>query len=312
MTEMDALSRILSSTLIEAVPPNISAFAAQMLGACRPLGVLFYGAGMRSDDLDALLDFYVIVDEMRDWNWRNRLVCLAGQYLPPNVVYVRQMIDGRLMRAKVAVMTIDQFSRRVGPASFDSSIWARFTQPTRLVWVRDTVAADHILNAVRKAVLTATWWAACLSPGSARPAEIWRHLFSETYRNELRPENAGRAASIIEGRADWFEAILTLSWSQLGFPIHENSEGARFMVVSRVRLLKVRRQWRQMRRLGRWLNAARLIKAAFTFENGALYLADKIQRHSGLAMRLSPFEARHPLICLPILLWRARSILRRS
>ncbi len=159
-------------------------------------------------------------------------------------------------------MTIDQFTRRAGPASYDSSIWSRFTQPTRLVWVRDTVAADQILMAVRKAVLTAGRWAACLLPGPARPAEIWRHLFSETYRNELRPENAGRVASIIEGRADWFEAILAHSWSQLGFPVRENDEGGRFMELSRVRLLKARRQWRQMRRLGRWLNAARLVKAA--------------------------------------------------
>ncbi|XAO71743.1 MAG: hypothetical protein AAYR33_01940 [Acetobacteraceae bacterium] len=155
MTEMDALSPILSSTLIKAVPPEISAFAAQMLGACRPLGVLFYGAGMRSDDLDALLDFYVIVDDMSDWEWRNRVIRLAGKYLQPNVVYVRQTINGRLMRAKVAVMTIDQFTRCAGPASYDSCIWSRFTQPTRLVWVRDTVAADQILMAVREAVLTA-------------------------------------------------------------------------------------------------------------------------------------------------------------
>lgn len=311
MTDMDALSQILSSTLVEAVAPEISAFATRILGARRPLGVLFYGAGMRSNDPGALLDFYIIVDELNDWDWRNRLICLAGKYLPPNVIYMRQIIDGRLMRAKVAVMTIKQFIRLSGPRSYDSSIWSRFSQPSRLVWVRDTRAADHILSALRHAVLTSAWWAACLQPSPASPREIWCHLFSETYRNELRPEGSGRAESIIDGRDGWFESLLENAWLQLGLPISEIDNGKRFPKMPSMQRARARQKWRQMRRLGRWLNAARLIKAAFTFENGASYLSDKIRRHSGLEMNLSPYETRHPILCLPALLWRGRSILRR-
>ncbi|MFT8765165.1 MAG: hypothetical protein ABF809_14365, partial [Gluconobacter potus] len=63
---------------------------------------------------------------------------------------------------------------------------------------------------------------------------------------------------------------------------------------------------------GRPRNVARLLKAAFTFENGASYLAWKIQRHTGFDMQLSPFESRHPIVMLPRLLWRARGLLGRS
>lgn len=64
--------------------------------------------------------------------------------------------------------------------------------------------------------------------------------------------------------------------------------------------------WWLRGRLGRVLNVSRLFKAAFTFEGGARYIAWKIRRHSGIELPLGPFSERHPLICLPYLLWKLR------
>jgi hypothetical protein len=56
--------------------------------------------------------------------------------------------------------------------------------------------------------------------------------------------------------------------------------------------------------MGRPLNYARLIKAAFTFEGAARYAAWKIERHTGMPVALTPWRERHPVLAAPGVLWR--------
>ena len=46
-------------------------------------------------------------------------------------------------------------------------------------------------------------------------------------------------------------------------------------------------QWKKRRGQGKRLSVLRLIKAAFTFRGGADYLAWKIERHSGVEVKLT-------------------------
>jgi hypothetical protein len=62
--------------------------------------------------------------------------------------------------------------------------------------------------------------------------------------------------------------------------------------------------WRLRRRVGRPLNYARLVKAAFTFDGAARYAAWKIERHTGMPVALTPWRERHPLLAAPGVLWR--------
>ena len=48
----------------------------------------------------------------------------------------------------------------------------------------------------------------------------------------------------------------------------------------------------------------RLVKASFTFENGAAYLIWKIRRHSGVEIELTSWQRRHPVLASPVLAWR--------
>lgn len=58
------------------------------------------------------------------------------------------------------------------------------------------------------------------------------------------------------------------------------------------------------RLIGKPLNVMRLIKAAFTFQGGARYLAWKIERHSGVKVELTPWQERHPILASSVLFWR--------
>jgi hypothetical protein len=48
----------------------------------------------------------------------------------------------------------------------------------------------------------------------------------------------------------------------------------------------------------------RLVKSAFTFEDGAAYLAWKIRRHSGVSFELTPWQRRHPILASTTLFWK--------
>jgi hypothetical protein len=64
------------------------------------------------------------------------------------------------------------------------------------------------------------------------------------------------------------------------------------------------RAWALRRSLGRPLNLARLAKAATTFDGAARYAAWKIERHTGVAVPVTPWRERHPLLSAPAVLWR--------
>jgi predicted nucleic acid-binding protein len=47
----------------------------------------------------------------------------------------------------------------------------------------------------------------------------------------------------------------------------------------------------------------RLARASTTFAGAARYAAWKIERHTGLALEITPFRERHPLLAAPQVLW---------
>ncbi len=56
--------------------------------------------------------------------------------------------------------------------------------------------------------------------------------------------------------------------------------------------------------LGKALTVLRLMKGVFTFDGAVDYAAWKIERHSGITPKLSPWQRRHPILASPALLWR--------
>jgi hypothetical protein len=64
------------------------------------------------------------------------------------------------------------------------------------------------------------------------------------------------------------------------------------------------RAWRRRRRIGKARHVARLIKDAFTFTDGVDYVMWKIRKHSGVAVPVTDWQRRHPLLAAPGLAWR--------
>src|SRR6476469_10010722 len=185
---MADLRALVAEELALPVDPRVSAMAAAIAAkhgeASR--AVLFYGSCLREKKLDGLmLDFYLIVSDYRaayDKGW----LAAANRLIPPNVFYFEH--DG--LAAKYAVLSEADFHRLNGPETSSVSVWARFAQPSRLVWTADEQARDRAIEAVSRAAPTLL---AAAGPLAAEvPLDLWRRAFALTYSAELRAERTGR------------------------------------------------------------------------------------------------------------------------
>jgi hypothetical protein len=302
-----ALRELLATELDAAAPGAAQALAAELArrGGKATMAVLYYGSALRAGDLTGVLDFYVLLDDVRAWpgSWFARL---GNRMLPPNVGYVEFEHEGQSIRAKYAVMSHTQFAARTAMGSLDTTIWARFCQPALLVWSRSPGDRIAVIDLVAAATRCAAHWAAGLGPVTASAGEFWRALFARTYSAELRVEKSGRAQDIVGKNAARYAAVLPLAWTEDGLPFSRNADGTLAPGLSAVERARVARQWARCARWGRPLNIARLIKAAFTFEGATDYAVWKVERHSGVRVEVAPWQRRFPLLAAPGLYWKLR------
>ncbi|WP_119679109.1 hypothetical protein [Indioceanicola profundi] len=300
-----SLTGLIAAELVEPVVPAATAMADHLAarGGGTVAAVLFYGSVLRTGDLDGILDFYVLVDRLTDWHARPAHAFLNGR-LPPNVEYWELPWQGRIVRAKVAIMSRAQFARAVRPDSLDTTIWARFCQPARLIYAREAAMWDWAAEAVAQAVTTAAGWAVRLGPAEGTARDYWDALFRHTYAAELRVEKGERAGHIVDSFPGRYERLLRPSLTKGGVDIVELEDGRIRPGIDPTERDRARRAWGRRRMAGKPLNIARLVKAAFTFTGGVDYLAWKVERHSGVRVELSPWQRRHPILASPVVLWR--------
>ena len=138
---MPALRDLVAEELSTPVDPRVAAMAEAIAAqhGQRRRAVLFYGSCLRQKQLDGLmLDFYLIVSDYRAAYGKPWLAS-ANALIPPNVFPFEH--DGLV--AKYAVLSEADFHRLNGPETRNVSVWARFAQPSRLVWAADERSADR-------------------------------------------------------------------------------------------------------------------------------------------------------------------------
>jgi hypothetical protein len=289
------LEALVTAELSEPVDTRVTAMAqaiAARYGAASR-AVLFYGSCLREANLDGLmLDFYLIVSDYRDafgMGW----LAFANRLLPPNVFPFEH--DGLI--AKYAVLSETDFARLASSATRNVSVWARFAQPSRLVWAADENARRHSIAAIMGAAPALLAAARPTLPDRLSLDELWEAAFRLTYAAELRAERKGRAGSVVSADPDRYRRFTApaLAAANIGGVI----EGGivRFNdVLTATQRRAGAAQWKRRRREGKALTIARLAKASTTFAGGIDYLAWKINRHAGAAIEIKPWQRRWPLL----------------
>ena len=275
---------MISDRLDRPVGADAAAMAEHLSKRRGVLAVVFYGNLLRNPDAGGLLDLYVLTDRDAIYHGAG-LSAFANRILPPNV-YFETLPGG--VQAKVAVLRLDAFAHRMRMTSWDTTLWARFAQPAALLYVRDDLIRERVLDALVTAHDTAARWAVLLSPQGSDARTAWQTLFAHTYGAELRVEGTGRATDITASAIDVYADV-------------HRSIAVRDTPDDRTR---AHSGWRKRRLAGKFLNAARLIKAAFTFRGGLAYAISKVERHSGQPVVLSAWEKRLPWLAAPFVFWR--------
>lgn len=286
----------------QALSPAVIAFARHLAATQGADAVLFYGSNLRTGELDGVLDFYLLhrgVQKERIW---------------PRVSYHEWTHEGVQLRAKIAVMSLDQFAKAARGRSRDTTIWARFVQPAAVIWASAPDAENAVLSAIADAAVTAARFAAALGPHEGAEDAYWRALFRATYTAELRVEKPGREDSILAANHAHFAGLLPMAWAAQGIAYAEQ-DGVLRPDIAPSHRRQLRRQWARVRALGKPLNLLRLGKASTTFEGAADYAAWKIARHTGVKLEVTPFRSRHPLLSAPYVLykiWRIKRAQKRD
>jgi hypothetical protein len=179
------------------------------------------------------------------------------------------------------VVSLDQFEARVAPETRNPYFWARFAQPTAIVFADDPQTRTRVQHALCRAAETMVGVGRSIAGPAAGPDAVWIAALTATYGTELRSEGPARARQIVEAGREYYEAVADAVGS--GSPKAGDSP------------------WAVTRFEGKALSVARLIKAAFTFTGGADYLAWKIARHSGVAVELTSWQRRHPILAALVL-----------
>ena len=270
-------------------------------------GILFYGSCLRSgDDLDGLVDLYLLVDDYRS-AFESRWQAVLNSLLPPNVYYLERNIDGHAVRTKYAVLSLADFKNGTSMSWFHSYLWGRFCQPTALLYARDETVRELVMEGFARAVLT---FVRRVLPevGSRFSAQkLWSHGLNLSYNAELRSEKPEKRARLFDAAPEYYEEITKLAVGALANPIEtDDSSGTAVYSrhISAGKRFASRWAWKLRSWQGKLLSILRLIKASLTFEGGVDYIRWKIERHSGVTVDIDPHLKRHRFIAIFVLAWR--------
>lgn len=291
---MLSLQQLVAKELAEPVKPEITEFAAyiaaQYPGAAQ--AVLFYGSCLRSEKLDGeMLDFYLIVSDY-DAAYAKPWMVKWNKRLPPNVFPFQY----NNLIAKVAVLSTNDFHKLNRPAASAVSVWARFSQPSRLAWSKGEDISKKITLAISGAAPTLLNAALSHMEREVDVIDLWQSGFAMTYSAELRAERKDRPASVIEHDRERYELFGNAALHHTMIPNEIRGERVYLLADPEKRAQKERARWPALRRHGKMLTIARLAKAAFTYTNGIDYLAWKINRHAGTQIEIKDWQRKWPLV----------------
>jgi len=305
----------ISQELIDLIrkhqPQTASAATAELLTILRQRygkalqAVLFYGSCQRrKDHFEGLLDLYLIVDSYKN-AYPEKLLQLGNALLPPNVFYLESELDNIPIRAKYAILSLNDFIKGTRHW-FHPYLWGRFAQPVTILFTSSKTVTQRLNQVLAQAVLTFVTEVAPILPPTFTAREFWGHGFDLSYGTELRPERPGQGDRLYLTSPAYYDELLNIALKDCRFPVTTTADNS---LTFQTRIptgycRRSRRSWRIRPVIGKTFSLLRLLKAFFTFHGGVNYICWKIERHAHLNLSL-PDGKQHNFFTLTRTLWRS-------
>jgi hypothetical protein len=273
--------------------------------------VVFYGSCLRKGTHEGVLDFYVLVDSYRA-AYRSRALTWLNTLLPPNVFYLESESPLGTLRSKYAVVSTRHFEQATAPEARQVGIWARFCQPSALVYARDEAARQTLFRAAAASVLTALQQGLPLLPGEGeilrfRFDEFWQNTLSETYATEMRSESLETIRGIYLAAPERFDRAATGGLDVLaerGWLRWQREKDLAVVTLPAAHRRRAPRAWELRKPLRKAVYLIGLLKSAATFGDWLPYVLWKLEHHTGAPIEVTDRQRRHPLIWGWPVFWR--------
>jgi len=294
--------------IFQPAPPAIHALADRLLANYGDAieAILFYGSCLRTgEDRGGLVDLYVLVDRYRAIEPR-RLLAALNRLLPPNVFYIEVPFEDRVVRAKYAVLSLNDFAAGAS-CWFHSYIWGRFAQPVGLIYACNDQIVEYIQSALVQAVLSFVARVLPRMPAVFTARDLWRQGLTLSYRAELRAEKPEKLVGLFEAAPHYYEHLTRAALGRLSYPIDIQKENDTYRytvsIPDHVRRMS-QLDWMVRSWQGKLLSVLRLLKGLLTFRGGVDYIFWKIERHSHVKVEVSKRLKRYPLLATCVILWK--------
>jgi len=272
--------------------------------------IILYGSCLRTGNLDeGIADLYVLVDDYKK-AYTQRYLGVLNAWLSPNVFYLEVNHQDRTLRAKYAVISTTDFENGAR-YWFHSYIWARFAQPSRLLYARNEATQERTYRAIAHSVITfLRSGASTLNNTTIDTETLWTQCLMLSYAAELRPEKEIRAKHLAALNHYEFAQLTHAAYPMLTDILSYNPDTQYYLCQNapNVRRRSLR-NWLIRRWQGRILSILRLSKATLTFKDCLDYAAWKIERHTGVNIEITPWLRRHPILWGFSVVWQ---ILRKG
>ncbi|PKM07871.1 MAG: hypothetical protein CVV14_06480 [Gammaproteobacteria bacterium HGW-Gammaproteobacteria-4] len=260
--------------------------------------VLIYGSYLRGKR-DTVLDFYVLLEDYRALPWWQTMLCCI---VSPNVYQIKVDSGGKEIRAKCAALSLGCFERAVR-RDFHSYFWARFAQPSKIVYCNDQTTRNRVVTALANAARTFIGRALPVLPPSLSTHDLWAGALLHTYRSELRVEKPGRIEALVDAEPEYYRTVTPLLDIPALQPAASGEPEQWCADVSAGARRRGALEWRLRRIVGKVLTVFRVATAATMFDAPLDYILWKIERHTGMRAKPNALQRRWPLVFAWPLLW---------
>jgi hypothetical protein len=261
--------------------------------------IVYYGSHLWTETRKAssIPDFYVVIDDLRAYHGARRRDALINAVMPPNVYYPcwpPAAPGAPPLTCKLSTITQAQLAAETGLAARDAHHIGRFSKRVGIVWARDGGGETAVVEASAQAMRAVTRHALTLLGPRFTLEELILQALGLSYLAERRLCEPDKVANLMRAEQDFYRRCYGLVLEA------ETAAGALVREGDAYRQPppdpRARRRTEAFLERSRRREKLRWPKYLVTFDNWLDYLLDKLERHSGIKLELTPRQRRYPLI----------------
>ncbi len=266
------------------------------------LAIIFYGSCLFSQTQasSSFPDFYLLVSDFRKFHG-TLLHSVLNTVLPPNVYFGKfshpqNTGPKQLLRFKCCVMSLAQYLKETSRRAEDIHHLGRFSKKFAILYSLSEETSLEILQGALQAMLTLIPFSLALLPDEFTLEEFILKQLSLSYLGEKRVTEPTKVIKLLDAAHDYYYEIyprlLELYALRFDHP-HKTRAGTYRQRPATTRWKKKTQRFLARSRLRGIL---RWPKYILTVDNWVDYLVEKLERHHGVNVELTPLQRRFPLI----------------